>query len=173
MEDPKVSPEDIDTLDGVLDDIDPNEPDERTKRAENVIVTLKKQAGVKTVKELLQVVAPKAEPKVETKPPVEVKKEESAPAGVTPAQLERVNLRLDGYSESEVDFIMRNGGASAKNDEFVQSAIEARRAKEKSEKASPPSSSKSPVFKKHTEDDLKKIPLADLEKLVKELPPSN
>lgn len=96
------------------------------------------------------------------------------PSVVTPTDLEKLNLRMDGYSEEEVTFIMRNGGVKAKNDEFVTAGINSLRdAKKKatqSEDANPSISSKSPIFKKYSEDQIREMPLAELEKLVKTLP---
>ena len=79
-------------------------------------------------------------------------------------RLERLELKVDGYSEQEIDFILKNGGKEATGDEMVSSAIEAKRAKDKSEDATPEGSSKSPIFKRFTQDDLNKMSLEDLEK---------
>jgi hypothetical protein len=104
--------------------------------------------------------------------PVEQPKVEN-PA-VSPTDLERLNLKVDGYSNEEVNFIMKNGGANAISDEFVIAGIEALRAKKKkeiqSDEANPSISSKSPIFKKYSEDQVREMPLAELEKLVKTLP---
>jgi len=97
----------------------------------------------------------------------------SGGAGETPSrELELVNLRLDGYSEEEAQFIMSNGGRSAKENQFVKAGIDALRAAKKQEEssvnASPAVTPKSPVFKKHTEAELKGMKTEDLEKLLKQ-----
>lgn len=94
---------------------------------------------------------------------------------VSSASLERINLRLDGYSEEEAEFILRNGGQKAKNDEFVIAGIQSLRSKKeaakKSEEASISEGSKSPILRKYSEQQLKDMPLKDLEQIVKQLPP--
>jgi hypothetical protein len=154
----------LETLGEVVDQTDPNA--DKVRELEGFLVDLKKTAGVKSVKELKDFIAHK---------PTEVVKEVKVePTATTPTDLEKLNLRMDGYSKEEVDFIMRNGGANAITDEFVTAGIKALRDKKqkeaKSEEANPSISSKSPIFKKYSEEQIKDMPLAELEKLVKQLP---
>lgn len=154
----------LETVEDTGVETDPNI--EKVGQLENLIVDLKKTAGVKSVKELKEFLARKPAEVVE------VKREQ--PSVVTPTDLEKLNLRMDGYSDEEVTFIMRNGGVHAKQDEYVKAGIESLRDKVKkatqSEDANPSISSKSPIFKKYSEDQIREMPLAELEKLVKTLP---
>lgn len=77
-----------------------------------------------------------------------------------------VDLRLEGYSKSEADFILRNGGKSALDDPLVTSAIEAQRNKVKSENATPTGTGKSTVYQKYTEKDLRAMSSEELEKIL-------
>lgn len=117
--------------------------------------------------------AKKAEAKAkEPKPASEVTKTEvqehkqTNPNSDTDIKLERLELKTDGYSSDEVDFIMSNGGRKALSSDYVTAAIESMRAKKKSQEASPEDSPKSPVYKKHTEQDLRNMPLSELEKIL-------
>lgn len=96
------------------------------------------------------------------------------PSVVTPTDLEKLNLRQDGYSKEEVDFIMRNGGANAVTDEFVTAGIKALRDQKakatRSEEANPSISSKSPIMRKYNEDQLRDMPTEELEKIIRTLP---
>lgn len=85
---------------------------------------------------------------------------------VTPNKLERIELRQDGYSKEEVDAIMELGGIKMINNPVVKSAIEQMRAKEKSENASQSLSSKSPVYKKYTQEDMSKMTSKELEAIL-------
>lgn len=79
---------------------------------------------------------------------------------------ERLELKIDKYSDEEIDFIMQNGGRKSLDNKLVKSAIEAQRKFVKSEGATPSGSGKSPVFQKFTERDLKNMPLEELEKII-------
>ena len=81
-------------------------------------------------------------------------------------RLERQDLRIEGYSNEEVDFILKNGGRPALSNEFVKGAIETMRNKRKSVEATPESGGKSPVFRKYTERDLRNMPLDKLEEIL-------
>lgn len=81
-----------------------------------------------------------------------------------PDKMERLELLIKGYSDSEADFLLRNGGIAALKDEMVLAAIEAQRNKQKSLEATPESSSSSPVLKQFTESDLKAMPLDEMMK---------
>lgn len=81
-------------------------------------------------------------------------------------KLERMELRLDGYSKEEVDEIMELGGTKVLGSKFVQSAIKAMRAEKKSASADTNFSAKSPVFKKYTQEDLSKMSSVELAKIL-------
>lgn len=81
-------------------------------------------------------------------------------------RFERLDLKTDGYNSDEIEVLMQNGGRSALDNPIVMAGIEAIRAKNKSLNATPSGTGKSPVYQKHTERDLKKMSLEDLEKIV-------
>lgn len=83
-------------------------------------------------------------------------------------RFERLELRTEGYSKEEIDEIMALGGTKVLNSKLVQSAIKALRAENKSRDAKEPLNSKSPVFKKFTQDDLSKMSAKDMEKILRE-----
>lgn len=85
---------------------------------------------------------------------------------VTADKLERMELKLDGYSSDEVEAIMDLGGSKALSNPIVKGAIEQMRNKSKSENANQALNSKSPVYKKFTQDDLGKMSSAELEKIL-------
>ena len=85
---------------------------------------------------------------------------------VTPDTLERIELRQDGYSKEETDAIMELGGSKALKNPLVKTAIEAMRSKAKSQDSNQPLNSKSPVYKKFTQEDLKKMTSAELEAIL-------
>ena len=81
---------------------------------------------------------------------------------------ERLELRVDGYSADEVDFILANGGRKALENKFVKTAIETMREQRKSENAAIDESTVggTGVGKKYNQSDLDKMSLEDLEKLI-------
>ena len=83
-------------------------------------------------------------------------------------RFERLELRTEGYSPEEVDEIMSLGGPQVLESKLVQSAIKAMRAEKKSKDAKEPLSSKSPVYKKFTQDDLSKMSSKEMEKILQE-----
>lgn len=83
-------------------------------------------------------------------------------------RLERMELRQEGYSKDEVEEIMSLGGTKVLNSKIVQAAIEFSRAKERSKNASQSLNSKSPVYKKFSQDDLSKMSSKDMEKILRE-----
>lgn len=110
--------------------------------------------------------------KVETKPDTQETTTTETPAAsaVDDKKIERLELKIDGYSEDEVDFIMANGGRAALSSPLVKTAIEASRekanAEKKSEDASPESSPKSPVFKQYTQEQMANMSSDELEKIL-------
>jgi len=83
-------------------------------------------------------------------------------------RFERLELRADGYSKDEIDEIMSLGGTKVLDTKIVQSAIKYMRADAKSKNASEPVSSRSPVYKKFTQEDLSKMSSAEMEKILQE-----
>lgn len=83
-------------------------------------------------------------------------------------RFERLELRTEGYSPEEVDEIMSLGGPQVLESKLVQSAIKAMRAEKKSMNAKEPLNSKSPVYKKFTQDDLSKMSSKEMEKILQE-----
>jgi hypothetical protein len=83
-------------------------------------------------------------------------------------RFERLELRADGYSKEEIDEIMALGGTKVLDSKIVQSAIKAMRAESKSKNASEPLSSKSPVYKKFSQDDFAKMKSSEMEKILRE-----
>lgn len=83
-------------------------------------------------------------------------------------RFERLELRADGYSKDEIDEIMALGGTRVLSSKIVQSAIKTMRADSKSKDAREPLSSKSPVYKKFTQDDLSKMSSKEMEKILQE-----
>ncbi len=85
---------------------------------------------------------------------------------VTADKLERMELKLDGYSSEEVEAIMDLGGSKALSNPLVKGAIEQMRAKAKSQDEKQPLNSKTPVFKKFTQSDLRSMSSKELEKIL-------
>ena len=89
-------------------------------------------------------------------------------ADIGDERFERLELRQDGYSKDEIDEIMALGGTKVLNSKIVQSAIKTMRADAKSKDASQPLSSKSPVYKKFTQEDFGKMSSKEMEKILQE-----
>ena len=81
-------------------------------------------------------------------------------------RFERLELKTEGYSSDEVDFLMQNGGRKALENKIAMAGIEAIRKAKKSEQATPSGTGKSTVFQKYTEQDLKKIHVEELENII-------
>jgi len=84
-------------------------------------------------------------------------------------KFERLELKTDGYSDDEVDWLMGIGGKSALKNKFTVRTIEAMRREAKSKDANPPIAAKSPIYKKHTKDELEKMSVEELEKILPHL----
>lgn len=81
---------------------------------------------------------------------------------------EKIELKVEGYNNDEIDFIMKNGGREALKNDYVQRAIEAKREQLKAEQALvSEDTSKSDIEKKYTQDQLSKMSADDLENLIK------
>lgn len=81
---------------------------------------------------------------------------------------ERMELIARGYKDdSELDFIMKNGGKSALNDEFVKMAIDKRREENSAkEKVAMNVSSKSSIERKYSNDELRSMSASDMEAIL-------
>lgn len=83
-----------------------------------------------------------------------------------------IDLRIDGYSREDADFILRNGGRKALEDanSYVSIAIKARREQRLSEEAASQtlqnSSQLSEVERKYTPEQLKNMSAKELEKIL-------
>lgn len=102
--------------------------------------------------------------KAKLKPTENLQTNQSSPN--SDERFERLELKTEGFSTEEVDFLMRNGGKAAINDKLVMAGIESIRKAAKSVEATPSGTNKSTVFQKYTEQDLKKMSAEDLEKIV-------
>lgn len=72
-----------------------------------------------------------------------------------------LELKTDGYSDDEANFILSAGGKEAKNNPYVKSAIESMRAKARVEAAQPPASNiAAPATPEKTEE-YKKVPVLE------------
>ena len=82
-------------------------------------------------------------------------------------KLERLELRTEGFSDEEIDFLRPYGGKKALENPYVKSAIDIMREKAKAESAVVDvDSTKSDIEKKYTADQLKNMPLEELEKIL-------
>lgn len=104
-----------------------------------------------------------------TKPQTVLSKErsDSSDKGIQ-EKFERLELKTDGYTDDEVDWLMGVGGKSALKNKFTTKTIELMRKEAKSKDANPPISAKSPIYKKHTQDELSKMSLEELDKLLRQ-----
>lgn len=96
--------------------------------------------------------------------PQDLKTNEASP--IPEDRLERQDLRIEGYSRDEVDFLMQNGGQKALDNPIVMAGIEAMRKKAKSTEATPSGTGKSTVYQKYTEQDLRRMSAEELEKII-------
>lgn len=83
-------------------------------------------------------------------------------------RLDRIDLRLEGYSDKEVDFILKNGGKAALTDEFVKAGIDKIREQVRSEKGAIDDTSvgKSDIERKYTPAQLEAMSVTELEKVL-------
>lgn len=100
-------------------------------------------------------------------------KEEVAPkplqttANADDAWRERLELKVEGYKDDEIDFIQKNGGRKALENPIVKTAIESIRTQRQAESAViDTDTTKSEVERKYTQDQLRDMPVSELEKLL-------
>lgn len=131
-----------------------------TNQEEPDVETLKAQLELaKTEKDLQHKRATKAEAELKKLKPLTTNSSDSDRDLL-------VDLRLEGHSKAEAEFILRNGGRSALEDPLVMGAIETARKKTKSVDATPSGTAKSAVYQKYTEPDLRRMSEAELEKIL-------
>lgn len=110
--------------------------------------------------------AKKAEAKVKEleKKPAPLQTNESS--STSDERFERLELKTEGYSGDEVDFLMQNGGRKALDNKIAMAGIEAIRKAKKSTDATPSGTAKSAVYQKFTEQDLRRMSAEELEKII-------
>lgn len=69
----------------------------------------------------------------------------------------RMELKVEGYSEEETDFIIKNGGKKALDNQYITSAIETMRERKKAEAAMVDVSSKSESEKRYSPEEFSKL----------------
>lgn len=97
------------------------------------------------------------------------------PQTTSPMDTVKLAKALEGHSEDEIDFIVRNSSGNspqdiveASKDEWVKTAIEAKRKKAEEENKTPEPSSPSSAVKDKTSEDIEKMSDADYNKWLNE-----
>lgn len=82
-------------------------------------------------------------------------------------RLDRLELKTEGFSDEEIDFIKPYGGKKALDNPYIKTALETIREKRKAESAVVDvDTNKSDIEKKFTTEQLQNLPLDELEKLL-------
>ena len=82
-------------------------------------------------------------------------------------KLERLELKTEGFSDEEIEFIKPYGGKKALENPYIKTALETIREKRKAESAVVDvDTNKSDIEKKFTTEQLQNLPLDELEKLL-------
>lgn len=82
-------------------------------------------------------------------------------------RFERLELKTEGFTDEEIEFIKPYGGKKALENPYIKTAIETIREKRKAESAVVDvDTNKSDIEKKYTDEQLKNLPLDELEKLL-------
>ena len=79
---------------------------------------------------------------------------------------EKMELKTDGYSEKEIEFIQQNGGKKSLENPIVKEAISNIREQDKANNAVITDDNKSDVEKKYSPEQLEGMPVEELEKLL-------
>jgi len=88
-------------------------------------------------------------------------------ANADTAWRERLELKVEGYKDDEIDFIQKNGGRKALENPIVKTAIDSIRTQRTAENAVVDTdTTKSDVERKYTPDQLRDMPVSELEKLL-------
>lgn len=98
-------------------------------------------------------------------------KPQSEPSPAYVLSDEIVDLRLEGYSKQDVEFIMKNGGRKSIEDKtsYVAIALNTKREQERAEREAnkaPDNAGMSEVERKYTPEQLSKMSRAELEKIL-------
>lgn len=106
--------------------------------------------------------------KTETKPSMNITNEKPNTYGIDD---EVLDLRLEGYSKQQVEFIMRNGGRKSLDDKnsLTYIAINQQKEQDRAERAASQTmdnSSVSEVERKYTAEQLNNMTISDLEKIL-------
>lgn len=84
------------------------------------------------------------------------------------ARFEKLELKSEGYNDLESEFILQYGGKKALDNPIVKTALEVMREKSRAEQAVvDTTNSGGDIEKKFTNEQLKTMPLEELEKLLK------
>lgn len=81
-------------------------------------------------------------------------------------KLERLELKVEGYSDEEINAIYELGGPAKRDNPIVKAALETIRTQNKSKEADQPIDGKMPVYKKHSQSDLEGMSWQELEKIL-------
>lgn len=82
-------------------------------------------------------------------------------------KLEKLELRTKGYSDDEISFLKPYGGEKALENPYVKQALEIMREKAQAERAVVDTDGgKSDIEKKYTDEQLRNLPIDELEKLL-------
>lgn len=81
----------------------------------------------------------------------------------------RMELKVEGYNDDEVNFILKNGGRKSLENPIVSSAIEVMRDKKRAEDAMISDSPKSETEKRYSPEDFSKLTAAEQEKILSSL----
>lgn len=146
---------------------DSQEPAQEAQPEEKTEVTLEDYYEV--VKKNKQLYARlKKETEAKTKEPLKPQVSEPETKHDDSYWKETMELRLSGYTEKEAEYLMKNGGKKALEDEYVLAAINVKREQAKAEAASvdTASSDKSDIEKKYTPEQLSAMSVEELEKIL-------
>lgn len=118
--------------------------------------------------------AKKAEGKKPADAPAATTTETTPPAGdaakppvADDAWKERMELKTEGYSDDEIAYLQQSGGRKALENTYVKATIETMRNQKKAEAASVETTAgKSEVEKQYTDEQLRNMPTAELEKIL-------
>ncbi len=153
------------TVDEVQDSI-PDDQGEQTQESTEEVDVVALQAENARLQKIAQDQKGRAD-----KAEIQLKKakqpqQEASNSPISDEKYERLELKIAGHSEDEVNSIMDLGGLKALDNPLVKEAIAIQRRKSKSQDATPSGTAKSPIFQKFSERDLRNMPLAELEKII-------
>lgn len=147
---------------------DSQKPVQETQPEEKTEVTLEDYFEVVKKNKQLFARLKKAETEAKTKEPLKPQVSEPETKHDDSYWKETMELRLSGYTEKEAEYLMKNGGKKALEDEYVLAAINVKREQTKAEAASvdTASSNKSDIERKYTPEQLSAMSVEELEKIL-------